>query len=119
MTRVIVHSHRSRASRRRRRPRGAGAGARRSREEKRIGLDPRVAEKLLEANELLAKDQFDEALAIVDELAKRRKLGPAELAQIHRFRGYIYVNKGMTEQAAAEFEKSLAQNALDRAPSRR
>jgi tetratricopeptide (TPR) repeat protein len=83
-------------------------------EEKRIGLDPRVAEKLLQANERLAKDQFDAALAIVDEVAQRRKLGPAEQAQIHRFRGYIFVNKGMTEQAAAEFKESLAQNALDK-----
>ena len=32
---------------------------------------------------------------------------PPEIAQIHRFRGYICVNKGKSEQAAAEFEKSL------------
>jgi tetratricopeptide (TPR) repeat protein len=84
-------------------------------EEKTIGLDRRVAEKLLAANERLGKDDFEGALAIVDELAKRRRLGPAELAQIHRFRGYIYVNQGKTEQAAGEFEKSLAQDAIDRA----
>jgi tetratricopeptide (TPR) repeat protein len=84
-------------------------------EQKAIGLDRRVAEKLLAANERLAQEKYDEALAIVDELAKRRKLGPAELAQIHRFRGYIYVNKGKLEQAAGEFEQSLAQDAIDRA----
>jgi tetratricopeptide (TPR) repeat protein len=83
-------------------------------EEKAIGLDRRVAEKLLAANEHLAEERYDAALTIVDDLAKRRKLGPAELAQIHRFRGYIFVNKGMMEPAAAEFQKSLAQNALDR-----
>jgi tetratricopeptide (TPR) repeat protein len=85
-----------------------------AKEEKRIGLDRHVAEKLLVANERLAKDEYDAALAIVDELAKRRRLGPAEQAQIHRFRGYIFVNKGMSEAAAEEFQQSLAQNALDR-----
>jgi tetratricopeptide (TPR) repeat protein len=98
---------------------GAGAAlaepkSEEKKEEKTIGLDRRVAEKLLEANEHLGKDQFDQALAIVDELAKRRKLGPAELAQIHRFRGYILVNQGKMELAAAEFELSLAQDAIDR-----
>ena len=85
-----------------------------AKDEKRIGLDRRVAEKLLAANELLAAEKYDGALAIVDELAKRRKLGPAELAQIHRFRGYIFVNQGKAEPAAAEFRESLEQNALDR-----
>jgi tetratricopeptide (TPR) repeat protein len=84
-------------------------------QEKTIGLDRRVAEKLLAANELLAQEDYDDALAIVDELAKRRRLGPAERAQIHRFRGYIRVNQGLMEKAAAEFEQSLAQNAIDRA----
>lgn len=92
----------------------AAKDERSAKEEKRIGLDPRVGEKLLQANERLAKDQFDAALAIVDELAKRRRLGPPELAQIHRFRGYILLNKGESEPAAAEFQQSLAQNALDR-----
>jgi tetratricopeptide (TPR) repeat protein len=85
-----------------------------AKEEKRIGLDPRVAEKLLAANERMAQDDYAAALAIVDALAKRRRLGPAELAQIHRFRGYILLNQGQSEPAAAEFQKSLAQDALDR-----
>jgi len=83
-------------------------------ERKRIGLNRQVAEKLLEANEMLEKENYDAALALVDQAAKLRRLKAPELAQIHRFRGYIFVNKGKTEQAAAEFEKSLAQNALDR-----
>jgi tetratricopeptide (TPR) repeat protein len=80
---------------------------------KSTGISKAVAEKLMAAYELLQADEFDASLAIVDGLAERRKLRPPELAQIHRFRGYIFVNKGMTEQAAAEFEKSLAQKALD------
>jgi tetratricopeptide (TPR) repeat protein len=84
-------------------------------ERKRTGLNRQVAEKLLKAYELLREDRFDESLAVVDEVAKRRKLGPPERAQIHRFRGYIFVNKGMSEQATAEFEKCLGEDALDAA----
>jgi tetratricopeptide (TPR) repeat protein len=83
-------------------------------EEERVGVNTVVAEKLLEAYELLQADEADRALALVDKLAKRRRLGPPERAQIHRFRGYIYVTKGMPEKAAGEFETALAQKALDR-----
>ncbi len=87
----------------------------RAEERKRTGLNRAVAEKLLDAYELLQQERFDESLAVVDQVAKRGKLGPPELAQIHRFRGYIFVNKGMSEQASVEFEKCLAQDALDSA----
>ncbi len=92
---------------------GAGIAGEPAKKEKRIGLQRKVAEKLLAAYELLQTDKLDESLAVVDEVARRRKLGPPELAQIHRFRGYIFVNKAMIEPATEEFEKSLAQHALD------
>jgi tetratricopeptide (TPR) repeat protein len=78
------------------------------------GINKHVAEALLDANERMEKDQYDEALAIVDKAAKRRKLKAPDLAQIHRFRGYIYVNMNKTEQGAAELQKSLDQHGLDR-----
>jgi tetratricopeptide (TPR) repeat protein len=77
------------------------------------GLSRRVAEKLEKAIDLFEDDRFDEALSVVDALAKRRRLRPPEVAQIHRFRGYILVAKGNSEGAAPEFEKALAQHALD------
>jgi tetratricopeptide (TPR) repeat protein len=77
------------------------------------GISKPVAEKLLAAYELLQNDQFDDSLLIVDQLAGRRRLKQPEIAQIHRFRGYIYVNKGMSEKAAAEFKLALAAQALD------
>lgn len=77
------------------------------------GLHRQVAEKLLVAYDLMQKDKLDESLAVVDALADKRALTPPEWAQIYRFRGYIYVNKGMQERAAEELEKSLAQKALD------
>jgi tetratricopeptide (TPR) repeat protein len=84
-----------------------------AKESKSTGMSKPVAEKLMAAYELMQNDKYDESLAVVDALAERRRLKPPEIAQIHRFRGYILVNKGLTEKAAAEFEKSLAQKALD------
>jgi predicted negative regulator of RcsB-dependent stress response len=83
-------------------------------EEKGSGLNKHVAEKLLEANELMDEEKYDAALELVDKAAKRRKLKAPDLAQIHRFRGYIYVNKNMLEQGAAELQLSLDQHGLDR-----
>jgi tetratricopeptide (TPR) repeat protein len=77
------------------------------------GLGKAVAEKLLRANELLADERYDDALEIVDQLGKRRRLAPAETAQIHRFRGYLYVNKGMAEPAARELQAALDAQGLD------
>src|SRR5262245_45145506 len=92
----------------------AVTGAAHAKEKKKhgAGLHKGVAEKLLQAYDLMQKDQLDQSLAIVDGLAKK-KLTPPELAQVHRFRGYIYVNKGAQDRAAQEFELSLAQHALD------
>jgi tetratricopeptide (TPR) repeat protein len=92
-----------------------GAGAADEKEEKKqgSGLSQVVATKLLRANELLADEKYDDALKIVDQLAKRRRLKPVEAAQIHRFRGYIYVNKDMVEPAAVELQKALDAKGLD------
>ncbi len=84
-----------------------------SEENRAWGLSSRVAEKLGRAMQHFEADEFDDALAIVDSLAKRRGLDPPDIAQIHRFRGYILVSQGNSEGAAAAFEKSLAQHALD------
>lgn len=82
-------------------------------ERKRVGLTREIAEKLLEANEHLDKDEYDKALALVNEAADRRKLGPGDLAQIHRFRGYIYLNQGKNELAIEELRQSLEAKGLD------
>jgi tetratricopeptide (TPR) repeat protein len=84
-----------------------------AKKQKGTGISKPVAEKLLAAYELLQNDKFDDSLLIVDQLAERRRLKPPEIAQIHRFRGYIFVNKGMSDKAAAEFELALAAQALD------
>lgn len=76
-------------------------------------LNPTVADRLLLANSYLEKNKLDDALSVVDELAGMRKLKPTDLAQIHRFRGYILLAKNDTDGGGREFEAALAQNALD------
>ncbi len=76
-------------------------------------LNPTVAERLLIANSYLEKNELDDALSVVDELMQIRKLKPTDLAQIHRFRGYILLAKNDMDGGGREFETALAQNALD------
>ena len=80
---------------------------------KKLGVSKQVSDKLLEAYALFDEGNGDGALQIVDALAKKRKLKPPEMAQIHRFRGYIYADKGQNEKAVAEFEQSLALHGLE------
>jgi len=76
-------------------------------------VTPAIAERLIRVNTYMEDNNLDDALRVVEELTRVRNLEPADLAQIHRFRGYILVSRGDTDTAAVEFEKSLAQNALD------
>lgn len=80
-------------------------------------VNPTVAGRLLLANDYLEKERYDDALAVVDEVAGIRKLKPVDLAQIHRFRGYILIAKGDMEGATKEFETALGLGALDAATS--
>ncbi|MFO0688014.1 MAG: tetratricopeptide repeat protein [Myxococcota bacterium] len=85
---------------------------------RKYGLGQVVAERLLEAYELLEAEKYDESLAIVDGLAKRRRLTDPERAQIHRFRAYIHVSQDRSDEAIQEFEKSLALHAMEPAAER-
>ena len=76
-------------------------------------VQPAVAERLLRANTYLEKGRAKDALEIVDELASLRRLRPVDLAQIHRFRGYILLAMNRMDDGAREFEAALAQGALD------
>ncbi|MBY0400949.1 tetratricopeptide repeat protein [Myxococcota bacterium] len=91
----------------------ASSGRKQEDPAKKYGLGQVAAERLLEAYSLLEAEKYDEALAIVDGLAKRRRLTDPERAQIHRFRAYIHVSQDRSEVAIAEFEKALALNAMD------
>jgi len=94
-------------------PAYASEGKSEQAESKKYGIGQVVAEKLLAAYDLLESEKYAEALEIVDALAERRRLKPPELAQIHRFRAYIFVSQDQNEKATGEFEKSLALHAMD------
>jgi tetratricopeptide (TPR) repeat protein len=81
----------------------------------RAAVNPQIAERLLRANSYLEKSRLDDALAVVNELSRMRKLKPVDRAQIHRFRGYILISKGQTDDAGRELEAALDENALDEA----
>lgn len=97
----------------------AGAAPARERSHKdesanpKFGIGTVVAERLLAAYDLLEKEKLEDALAIVDGLARRRRLKPAERAQIHRFRGYILLGRNENAKAIEEFEQALAVHAMD------
>jgi tetratricopeptide (TPR) repeat protein len=95
-------------------PAETAGGAKKKKEEQAIGLNPHIARRLAKAVELFEADKLDEALAVVNELAGRRRLRPPDLAQIHRFRGFIYLAKGDSDKAAVELELALEQHGLDR-----
>lgn len=76
-------------------------------------VSPQVGERLLRANAYLEDGKLDDALSVVDELVRFRKAKPIDLAQVHRFRGYILLAKNEHAKAAEEFETALAQDALD------
>lgn len=76
-------------------------------------VSPPIAERLLRANAYLEDNRLDDALAVVDEMARARKLKDVDRAQIHRFRGYILISMGKAEEAGREFEKALGQGGLD------
>jgi tetratricopeptide (TPR) repeat protein len=80
---------------------------------KQAALNSTVAERLLIANAYLEKNELDDALSVVDELAQIRKLTPTDRAQIARFRGYILIAKGDMSDGGKAFEAALAENALD------
>lgn len=79
---------------------------------KKLGLSKQVSEKLTAAYELFDQGNADGALEVVDALVKRRKLKPPEMAHIHRFRGYIFADKGKYDKAVEEWEKSLTFHGL-------
>jgi tetratricopeptide (TPR) repeat protein len=94
---------------------GAEAAEAEAEEEATAGaISPAVARRLAQVLDDIENDRLDDALASIDGLATAwRRKSPIEVAQIHRFRGYVLLMKGDSEAAAAEFEIALAPKALD------
>jgi hypothetical protein len=80
-------------------------------ERKKYALQPRTAEILAEARELLQADQYARAKASLAKLA-RAKLTPFEKAQVHRLEGYIAYGRNDSAGAIDAMSKALALQAL-------
>lgn len=77
-------------------------------------LDPRVAQDLLEAYELLEEDQNQEALEQLNSLMGRRgdSMKPFDKASVLQIRGTTYVNLENMDRALEDFSAALNLNAL-------
>jgi len=83
-------------------------------EAKQKTLDPRVAQDLLEAYELLEEDEYQSALTQLDRLLDRRgdDMKPFDKASVLQIRGTAHVNVEDLDSALADFEAALALEAL-------
>lgn len=77
-------------------------------------LDPRVAQDLLEAYELLEEDENQEALERLNSLMDRRgdSMKPFDKASVLQIRGTTYVNLENMDRALEDFSAALNLNAL-------
>jgi tetratricopeptide (TPR) repeat protein len=77
-------------------------------------LDPRVAEDLLEAYELMEEEAYEEGLARLDRLMDRRGTGmkPFDRASVLQVRGSAHVNVEDMRGALDDFLAALRLNAL-------
>jgi tetratricopeptide (TPR) repeat protein len=77
-------------------------------------LNPRVAEDLLEAYELIQEEEHEEALAKLDQLMNRRgdDMKPFDKASVLQVRGSAHVNVDDLDGALADFAAALELNAL-------
>lgn len=84
-------------------------------------LDPRVAEDLLEAYELLEEEEYEESLARLDRLMERRGNGmkPFDRASVLQVRGSAHVNVDDMQGALEDFAAALRLEALPAAQQNR
>jgi len=77
-------------------------------------LDPRVAQDLLQAYELLEEDEYQDALQRLNKLLDRRgdSMKPFDKASVLQIRGTTYVNLDDMDRALEDFSAALNLNAL-------
>ncbi|WP_405238678.1 tetratricopeptide repeat protein [Lentisalinibacter orientalis] len=71
-------------------------------------LSKAVYEKLTEAQELADNQQFNQAIRVLDGLARDEGLSDYERANMLNFYGFIYYNQGNTAKAVESYERLLS-----------
>ncbi|MCP5067805.1 MAG: tetratricopeptide repeat protein [bacterium] len=75
-------------------------------------LSPAIFKKMGTIHKLLEEEKFTEALALLEQLAKKKKLSSFETATVFQAFGFAYSSLSQYAKAAENFEKSLATDAL-------
>jgi tetratricopeptide (TPR) repeat protein len=76
-------------------------------------LDPRVAKQLLGAYEKLESDNFQGALADLNQLLQKAgDMKPFDRASVYQIRGQAHVNLDRVDLALKDFQSALNENAL-------
>ena len=74
--------------------------------------------KLGKAHEALAEENYAEALALMNEMAKRKSLSEFERASMYQTFAFVYSSQGKYKEAIPYFERCLAQDALPESAAR-
>jgi len=76
---------------------------------KTAAIREKVYRKLAEAQEKADAEQFAEALSLLGEVKKMKKLSPYETAQLWNFYGFIYYSQDKLDQSIGAYEQVLKQ----------
>ena len=72
-------------------------------------IDARTFDRLMQAQELTAEGQHEQAIEILDGLKDNRRLNSYARSQLWNFYAFIYANQGEYRQAIGAYEQVLAQ----------
>ncbi len=72
-------------------------------------IDAKTFKQLTKAQNYVAKEAFDDALAVLDKLSKKKKLSSYALAQVWNYQGYVYATQGQYTNAIQSYQQVLKQ----------
>ncbi len=72
-------------------------------------IDAKTFKQLTKAQNYVAKEAFDDALAVLDKLSKKKKLTSYALAQVWNYQGYVYATQGQYTNAIQSYQQVLKQ----------
>ena len=72
-------------------------------------IDAKTFRQLTKAQNYVAEEAFDDALAVLDKLSKKKRLSSYALAQVWNYQGYVYATKGQYANAIQSYQQVLKQ----------
>ncbi len=77
-----------------------------------VGMSKKTYDTLNEVQIFMEAEQWDEALAALDEMGERKKLSGYETAHMLNMYGFVYYQQGDSEKALDHFSRALEQEGL-------